>query len=79
MLHRRYAIHESSMPIGATPYQKQNSMLYNPKRNVRVIVIKKKKSSCVDQEEVCVRARRVQTLFIGFAACVGLGRGRVGT
>lgn len=44
MLRRRYAIRASSMSIGATPCQKQNSVLYNPKRNVRVIVIKKKKN-----------------------------------
>jgi hypothetical protein len=62
MLRRRYAIRASSMPIGATPYQKQNSVLYNPKRNVRVIVIKKKNSSCVSKEK-CVRARHVQTLY----------------
>lgn len=70
MLRRRYAIRASSMPIGATPCQKQNSVLYNPKRNVRVIVIKKKKIIvCKPRRSVCVCARAMSRLFIGFASC----------
>jgi len=54
MLRRRCAM-QATCRVAQSPVKKQNSMLCNPKRNVRVIVIKKKFIVCT-QGEVCARA-----------------------